>query len=233
MPSSKSKKSKSRKKTTPVVASLNNQQLFMAIVGISLLMWILYRSLFNFSVLFDETIGKAMFMGLPIWMYLSIVQDKRIIKSGVFNLTKKGLLKGLFYSGIFGFTAIIFAYLQGKSEVVKVNLFLSDKFWWEFFLSMLTAFWESIFFFGFVQSVLGFEFKNLDLFQRVLFTAMIFLLFHIPNSILRFSGVAIGQQIWLMMMFALGQALVFEVEKNIYTLILIHSFWGMVLLIHF
>ena len=81
--------------------------------------------------------------------------------------------------------------------------------------------------------MIGLEFKNLDLFQRVLLTAMVFLLFHIPNSILRFSGIAIGQQVWLMMMFALGQALVFEVEKNIYTLILIHSFWGMVLLIHF
>ncbi len=233
MPSSKNKTKTKKAKVAAKTANLNNRQLFITIVGISLLMWILYRSLFNFSVFFDETIGKAMFMGLPIWMYLSIVKEKRLIKSGIFNLTKIGLLKGLFYSGIFGFTAIIFAYLQGKSDVVKVNLFLSDHFWWEFFLSMLTAFWESIFFFGFVQSIIKFEFKDLDMVQRVLMTSMIFLLFHVPNSILRFSGVAIGQQIWLMMMFALGQSLVFEVEKNIYTLILIHSFWGMVLLIHF
>ena len=63
--------------------------------------------------------------------------------------------------------------------------------------------------------------------------SLIFLLFHMSNIVLRFSDTAIMMQIILLYLFGLGQAIIFAREKNVYTLILTHTLWGMVLLIHF
>ncbi len=208
-------------------------QLFWAIIAITLILWFLYRSLFNFPVVFDETLGKALFLGLPIWMYVSIIGQDALSETPNFRLTKSGLIKGILYGGLFSFIAVFLSLATKGETIIPVDLFNSFRFWKEFLLAIMTAFWESIFFFGFIQVVLQKKYKNLDATKRVMLTGLIFLLFHLPNSILRFQGIQVAQQIWLMSLFGLGQALLFETEKSIYTLIFTHTFWGMTLLIHF
>jgi hypothetical protein len=211
----------------------SSQQLFLALILISLVLWILYRSLFDFPVIFDETLGKALFFGLPIWIYLSSTNQTETIKSLSLSKLKTGLLKGLVIGGLFGFVGVLLSLLIKSTPVVQVTLFGSNQFWWEFLLALLTAFWESIFFFGFIQTALNNEYDQLESYQVVLLSALIFLVFHVPNSVLRYQGAMVGQQIWLMSLFALGQSVLFYSLGNTYSLILTHAIWGMVLLIHF
>jgi hypothetical protein len=210
-----------------------HQQLFVALVGISLVAWVLYRSLFSFPVIFDETLGKALFFGLPIWIYVSITSENKLVSSLMPRKLKSGLLRGLALGGLFGFAACLFSFAINGKQPVPAMTFGANQFWWQFFLAMLTAFWESLFFFNFVQLILRQRFKQFDLVSRVLLTALIFMIFHLPNIILRFNGVAIMQQAWLLSLFALGQAFLFASYSNAYTLMLTHAIWGMVLLVHF
>ncbi len=196
-------------------------------------MWILYRSLFSFPVIFDETLGKGLFFGLPIWIYLSAANQTNIIESLSLAKLKSGLLKGLAIGGVFGFVGVLLSSFIRPSPVSSAVLFGSNQFWWEFLLALFTAFWESIFFFGFIQTVLENEYNQLELYQVVSLSILLFLTFHVPNSILRYQGVMIGQHICLMTLFALGQSILFYSLRNIYTIVLTHAIWGMILLIHF
>jgi CAAX prenyl protease-like protein len=219
---------------TKANSSAQQSTIFMVLLFLSLILWFLYRGIFNFSVVFDETIGKAIFFGLPIWIYISATGDKKISESIVANKMAPGLLRGLAYGGLFGFVAILLANLTQGSSLVAAPLFMTDEFWWKFFLALLTAFWESLFFYSFIQTTIGEQFKkSLSNWQQVLIVSLIFLLFHMSNVVLRFSDGAIAMQIILLYLFGLGQAIIFAKEKNVYTLILTHALWGMVLLIHF
>jgi len=208
--------------------------IFMALLFLSLILWFLYRGIFNFSVVFDETIGKAIFFGLPIWIYISATSDKAIGESMAANKMTSGLLRGLAYGGLFGFAAILLVSLTQGSSMVAAPLFMANNFWGKFLLALLTAFWESLFFYSFIQTTIRKQFKQaLSNWQQVLIVSLIFLLFHMSNIVLRFSDTAIMMQIILLYLFGLGQAIIFAREKNVYTLILTHTLWGMVLLIHF
>lgn len=220
----------SKNKTTP---ALNSLSLFVALLILSLFLWFIYRSIFSFPVFFDETVGKALFFGLPILIYVNMTGLKALIESLSLTKIKPGLLRGLAFGGLFGFVGVITSYLMQGGSIVKAPLFVLDKFWWELFLAMLTSFWETLFFFVFIQQVLKKELTEASLFQRVILVTVIFLIFHVPNSILRFSGIDVVMQLLLMAMFGLGQALLFENYPNAYTLILTQTMWGMVLLVHF
>lgn len=209
------------------------QTIFVSVLVLSAVLWFLYRGLFNFPVIFDETLGKLIFFALPVWIYIHVTRDKKILKGLVPTKLPAGLLRGLAFGGLFGFVAVVLAAFKHGGPVIEVPVFLADRFWYEWFLAILTAFWESLFFFGFVQTVLKNEFKELKVKQRLLLVSLIFLLFHLPNIVLRFSGVSISLQVLLLYLFALGQAIIFNQDQNLYTLIMTHTIWGMVLLIHF
>lgn len=211
-----------------------NHRFFWPLVSLLLVFWFVYRAIFGseFGVLFDESIGKAIFFGFPVWLYISVSNFKPIIDSLDLRKMHKGMLLGIAYGGIYGFAAAIAAYFAKGSGVQAADLFMSDGFWWEFFLALLTAFWESIFFFSFIMMVIMDKQKRWSLSKQVLITALIFAVFHIPNTILRFDLSVVIFQVLLMFIFGLGQALLFSKEKNAYSLIISHAIWGMVLLVH-
>lgn len=196
------------------------------------IIWILYRSLFKFPVWFDETIGKAIFFGLPVWLYITITGGKEVIKSLDFSKIKPGLLMGLALGGLYGFTASLVSLISKGADVFAVPLFMSTVFWWEFFLGIMTGFWETLFFFSFVMTGVIIMHKNWSLLNQILLTALIFLIFHIPNIILRFTGFDVLTEILLLLLFAVGQAFIFAKRRNFYTLVISHAIWGMVLLVH-
>lgn len=205
---------------------------FYPLVVLTLVLWFLYRYLFSFPVWFDESIGKAVFFGLPVWLYLASTGSREMVDSFAFFKIKRGLLLGLAIGGIFGFTSALLSLAVRKSMVVPAPLFLADTFWWEFFLSLLTAFWESLFFFSWIMVALIEKHKKWPEWHHIAGVVIIFLLFHLPNTALRFSGEAVLVQLFLLTLFALGQSLLFIRERNVYMLVMTHSLWGMVLLLH-
>lgn len=222
----------SLKKQPKSKKQLNSHVAFIPFVLVTLLIWVLYRSLFHFPVWFDEIIGKAVFFGLPVWVYVNATKAKSVIDTFAFDRIKPGLLRGIAIGGIFGFTAALLAALK-SGGVVSVAVFNSEYFWWEFMLALFTAFWETLFFFSWIMVVVQEKWAKWSLLRQVVVVATLFLLFHLPNILLRFSAEAVLYQIFLLFLFAVGQALVFSNWKNGYALILSHAIWGMVLLIHF
>jgi len=207
--------------------------LFIPIVGLVLFFWFSYRSLFSFPVWFDESLGKAIFFGLPVWLYVVMTGARQIVETLDWSRFKRGLWLGIAIGGIFGFAGAILAAWQRGGTIQPAMLFQSDSFWYEFGLALLTAFWETLFFFSFIQTIIQGRLKSWPWLNQAMLVAAIFLVFHVPNAILRFNGAAIGQQLFLLFFFGLGQALLFTREKNAFALILSHAIWGMVLLVHF
>jgi len=223
-----------KKKNQTKVYDLKSIEFFLVQIGFLLLMWTIYRSIFSFDVWFDETFGKAVFYGLPIWVYLSVNKLKAISDSLAIEKLKKGLMFGLAIGGIFGFTGTIAAMIIKKGDVAPAStVFLNTQFWWQFFLAMMTAFWETIFFYSFIMNVLIKKCKKLSVLSVTMFAAVIFLIFHLPNIILRSPNLSsVTFQIYLMFLFGFGQALLFQATRNAYSLIISHAIWGMVMFIH-
>jgi len=205
---------------------------FVPFLFLTLILWVVYRNIFHFEVWFDESIGKAIFFGFPVWLYISFSRDKSIVDSMMPDKLAKGLLLGLALGGIYGFVGSLIGMFQ-HTNLQNVLLFTSMNFWWEFMLAMLTGFWESLFFFGWIMTVVMKKLKGVPLVSQVVLVSLIFVVFHVPNIFIRFTGVtAIVGQTWLLFLFALGQSLIFVRWKNLYTLMLSQAIWGMVLLIH-
>lgn len=226
----------SRPKKSAILPRLSQREahlFFTPVLFLSLVVWIVYRVVFQFPVWFDETIGKAIFFGLPVWLYVTVTRSASVPNTFSLGRLKKGLLLGVAVGGIFGFAGSLISAARPGVVVESALLFSSDAFWWEFFLALCTGFWETLFFFSFVMVVIQEKYKNWALIKQVLVVALIFLVFHVPNMVLRFPSVqAVLFQAFLMTFFAIGQALLFSREQNSYALTLSHAIWGMVLLVH-
>ncbi len=205
---------------------------FFPVILVVLLSWFAYRILFNFPVWFDETVGKAIFFGLPVWLYVTITATNSIPDSFSLPKLKPGLLLGVAVGGIFGFVMSILSLAQRGGVVQAVWLFESPEFWREFFLALMTGFWETLLFFSFALTVIIEKFKNWPMVTQVLLAAVIFLVFHVPNTVLRFDAAAVGGQVFILFLFAIGQGFLFAARRNAYALVLSHAIWGMVLLVH-
>jgi len=205
---------------------------FFPLVILVFIIWCIYRYLFRFPVWFDESIGKAIFFGLPVWLYLSITRSKAMADTVHPRYLQSGLLMGLAVGGIFGFAGALASLMRKGVVVQAAPLFAADSFWWEFFLAMMTGFWESLFFYCWIMIVIMAKFRRWPLINQALLTAVIFLAFHIPNTLLRFHFNLVAGQLFLLFFFAFGQALLFYRSRNIYALSLSHAIWGMVLLVH-
>lgn len=206
--------------------------LFWPVIVSILLLWFGYRFFFHFPVWFDETIGKAVFFGLPFWFYVVVSKRKSLLEPISFSRFETGLFLGLAVGGIYGFTTAIVSLIQRGGMIESAALFSSTFFWYEFALALLTGFWESLFFFVFLAGVINQKINDKSLNLQILLTVGLFLVFHLPNIILRANQAAIPIQLGLLFLFALGQSLLFFRWRNLYALTLSHAIWGMVLLIH-
>lgn len=222
----------SSKNKTVFLAS-QSHMVFVALLALSFLFWFLYRLLFNFPVFFDETFGKAIFFGLPVIIYANATKKNWIFQSIQLSNLFTGLLRGLAFGGILGFFSLFVVSIQKHSAFSPSPVFMADQFLPELFFASLTAFWESLFFFGFIQAVLSKLIFPEKQGKVILFSSFLFLIFHLPNIMLRFAGLDVTFLIALLFLFGFGQSVLFNHEKNIYPLIVTHTIWGMILLIHF
>ncbi|MBP9820150.1 hypothetical protein KBC79_05450 [Candidatus Woesebacteria bacterium] len=211
---------------------LSDHVAFFPVLFVVLVSWYAYRVLFSFPVWFDETVGKAVFFGFPVWLYVTTTASRAIPDTFAPAKLKPGLLLGIAVGGIFGFVMSLLSLAQRGGVVQAVWLFESPLFWREFLLALLTAFWETLLFFSFAMTVILEKFRSWSMVQQVLLTAVIFLIFHVPNTVLRFDAAGVGGQVFILFLFAVGQAFLFASRRNAYALVLSHAIWGMVLLVH-
>jgi hypothetical protein len=205
---------------------------FFPLLLLLLFMWVVYRSQLSFPVWFDETVGKAVFFGLPVALYISLTQATVIKETFGISKIYPGLLLGVAVGGLFGFAASITTLVSRGAVVQAAPLFLSDAFWWQFFLAMMTGFWETLFFYTWVMTVIIEKFWRWPMVNQLAMVMGIFLAFHLPNIFLRFSAPqVIVSQILLLALFALGQALFFWRTRNFYALVICQAIWGMVLMV--
>lgn len=231
MPSTAKPQPSPPSKPTPH-AVLQGDLLFIPLLSMVALAWLLYRVFFDFPIWFDETLGKAFFFGLPVWFYVMVTRREEIAATLSFKWVQPGLLLGLAIGGIYGFVTSILSLWQTNTVLQAAELFSSTGFWFEFMLAIFTGFWESLFFFGFVGTVVFDKYKHRPLIVQLLFIVAVFVLFHIPNTLLVFDQSAVPGQLVVLSLFALGQALVFYRWRNIYTLTLSHAIWGLSLLFY-
>lgn len=210
-------------------------QAFWPLVILTFLVWFIYRAVFHFPVWFDESIGKALFFGLPVWLYISITGTQSIAETLAVPKVKSGLLLGIAVGGILGFASTLFALVVGRgvTSVQPVALFSSPVFWGEFLLAIMTSFWETLLFFSWILVVIQEKMTGWSWAKQLVVVAGIFTLFHLPNAVLRFELSSLMSFATLMFVFALGQGLLFFYRRNAYALILSQALWGMVLLLHF
>lgn len=227
---------RSKKSNTHTISSTTSAKLhpvFWPLVIASFILWFAYRAIFRLPVVFDETIGKAIFFGIPVWIYLVTANAKDMFDSISTEKLAKGMLLGLALGGVFGFAGAVASALISANRVYTAPLFELPAFWWEFFLAAMTAFWESLFFFTFIMTGVMTAGKKWPLAVQVAVSALIFTVFHLPNAVLRFQAPnLVISQAALLFVFAVGQSLLFARWRNFYAVMVSHALWGMVLLAH-
>jgi hypothetical protein len=182
-----------------------------------------------FPVWVDEIIVKAFIFGVPSFAYALITREGAV---GL-GLSKRqfwpGALNGLAMGGFFGFVALVMSTFL-KGHVLIPYVFASSQFWWQFFLAFMTAWWESLFFYGFILNALHAHYR--DEVKSIQMTTLLFVIFHAPIILL---SVGVGKAVLpllLLSLFAFGQAVIFLRYRSLSTIVISHAFWGMALLVY-
>ena len=227
---SSSKKSSTSKKRRPDRKA--SHIAFFPVLVLIFIMWMLYRSIFTFPVWFDESIGKLLFFAVPIWLFVTMTGHKGVVESFAPTKARRGLLLGIAAGGLFGFVASILSFVSTGAMIEAVPIFTAPNFWGEFVLAMMTGFFETLLFYSFAMTLILEKYPRWSLLRQSLTIALIFLVFHIPNALLRFELPSMSGVFLLLFLFALGQAYLFAARKNAYAIVLTHAIWGMVLLVY-
>lgn len=231
MPSRKKSAKRSSARTAARSASKVSHAAFFPLLVLTFIFWLIYRGVFQFPLLFDELVGKAIFFGLPVWLYVLISGFHQIADTFAISKLRRGLMLGISVGGVLGFAVAITRVLT-RGHVLTSYAFATGEFWWEFTMAIVTSFWETLFFYSFVMLVVQAIFRRWSLIHQALLVTLVFVVFHLPNTLLRFQGPEAVYQVLLLTLFAFGQSLFFAAEKNGYSLVLSQTLWGMVLLLH-
>lgn len=197
-----------------------------------LIVWMAYRSFTQFPVVFDEGIAKAIVFGVPVF-WLAAQSPFMACEMGLDpRRMLPGLYLGVAIGGLYGFTAALTQVLAGRL-VTSASLYLTGEFWWLAFLAFLTAWWESLFFFGLPVQFLRSTAAWISDSMMGFFVVVLFLLFHAPLRIL-VTGPNPGfiVQMSILTLFAMGQFLIYTRTKNMYVIVLSHLFWGLTIEIY-
>ncbi len=197
-----------------------------------LVIWVAYRAAVRMPVWFDEGVAKAIVFGLPVFWFAA----RSPFVASEIGLQPRRLLPGLYLGlaagGLYGFMGILTEVSSGR-QVAMAPLFATAEFWWLAFLALLTAWWESLFFFGLpVQFVRSIAAWFSDTVLGILVIGL-FLLFHAPLRLI-VAGYSpfFLVQMGVLALFAAGQYILYARTKNMYALVLSHLFWGLVIEIY-
>jgi hypothetical protein len=209
------------------------------LIFVMLGIWVLYRTLFfNVPLFIEETVVKLIFFGLPVWLYVFLTGEPDIFSDLKAKKLMPGIFGGLLFGGLF-FLIGSLATVLGFSEAQIADIFFTAKFWREIFLGVMTGFWESLFFFGWIAASLKIAYPDWPRLRQLGLVTAIFVLFHLPAVVLWATSVtpapmmsSVFGQILLLGIFAVAQGLIYYQTRNLYLLSLTHAFWGLTLQIY-
>ncbi len=211
------------------VERLHVDSIFWLLVSGSFVVLLFYRIFVHLPVWFDEIFAKAFIFGAPVWLYALVGRQT----PDFFGFERRrfwpGAYAGLAIGGIFGFIGLMTSTVQ-KGRILIPYLFSSSTFWETFGLAFATAWWESVFFYGLILSVLQHKHKNE--WKAAALTTIIFLSFHAPVLVVRGGLASAAVPLFLLSFFAFGQAIIFMRTKSVASAVVSHAFWGMVLLVY-
>ena len=202
---------------------------FIRSVSIVFLIWVCYRAFVQLPEWVDEIFAKAVVFGIPTILYA-----RNHVRSGSHQIGLEkirfwpGLYIGLMVGGLYGFVGVLRSILHAD-EIMPVMLFSSSIFWRTFFLAIMTAWWESLFFFGYVLNALIDKVKYEI--PAVAIATGVFLLFHLPLRLI-IGGPGLLSALFLLTLFAIGQSILYLRTRSLYSIAISHAIWGMVLLLY-
>lgn len=205
-------------------------QLFWLLVSLSFIGLVIYRAFFQLPVWFDEIVAKAFLFGLPFLIYIFANRQNAAAVGMSPRRFWLGAYLGLALGGCFGFVAMVASALKTGGQILIPNLFFASDFWWIFFLALATAWWESLFFYGFILNVINVIRKNE--WEASLVATGLFLIFHAPILLIRGGLTGAVVPLILLGMFAFGQAVLYLRFRSLIAMVVSHAFWGMALLVY-
>ncbi len=196
-----------------------------------MVLWVAYRTFFRFPEWVDEVFVKAVVFGTPAWLYARSFPRGHDVLGLSDKRFWRGMFIGLLIGGFYEFIAILTVMFRNVA-FGPATILSSPFFWYIFGLALMTAWWESLFFFGYVLNACMEKYKKSEL-VSILISTGIFLLFHAPLRVV--SGgftIAVIYQLALLGLFAVGQAILYLRTKSIYAITMSHALWGLVLLVY-
>lgn len=209
---------------------------FLTIIGCIFVLWTGYRLIGGFPEWVEEVFLKGLIFGTPVIWEL----NRRAIKHAEFGLGNQRFWLGMYLGLGLGALYLTAAYASNVLRGVvmqPVQLYLAERFWNIFVISIFTSWWETLLFWGYGWTTLNHLFSKISPedagFNATIWSSIVFIIFHLPlifitqgfGKVSAFAVVAIS-------LFAFGQAIVYWKTRNLYTLTISHLLWGMMLLVY-
>lgn len=198
----------------------------MRVYAVVFVVWAMYRLLFRLPVVIEEVVLKGIVFGGPVlWLVLKqngwTLRKLGMHTEKLFESVYLGLSLGMVL-GLVGQIANVLRYGQLSLSGFGVT---SESIGSFLLLGLVTAFWESLLFYGFILQALR---KVTDELSAVLVTAVLFVLIHIPALILvqqlTIAGVLLSSIVLLAL--AWGNGVLYLRMQNLAAPILAHALWG-------
>lgn len=189
-----------------------------------LLVWTLYRFLFQLPDTLEEILVKPVIWLLPL--YFLIKKEKKDFSS--IGITKKNLFKGIYFALALGAVFAIEALAANFAKYGGFNFGanIGDKaVLVSLGLSFATAFSEEISFRGYIFTRLWERTKNEFLANFV--TSIFWVLIHIPVVVFVWGLSLQAGLVYLLLttLFGVGSAFIYARTKNVFSSIFLHVLW--------
>ena len=199
----------------------------VAIYSFVFLVWGFFRLLSPLPVWIEEVFIKALVFGLPVFIVVFKIEKKNLESLGIgmknfFESVYLGLSLGTFF-WFFGQLSNFIRH-RGVLSIKEIQP-TSAEFGGFLLLALITAWWEELFFMGFVLRRLAGLVK--EEWKVALTTSVMFCLIYIPGIVVK--GVVWWQmllQVLLLFSLGLGNSILMLRTKNLIAPILSHALWG-------
>lgn len=198
-------------------------------VGVYLLVfsvWVFYRLFFHLPLWFEELFLKGIVFGGPVFL-VTLAERRRfealgLTLTGLFPATYLGILLGMALTTV-GLVANVVRH--GGEVIFSPYGLTSGTIGWFLILALVTAFWEELFFCGWLLSRLMRRFGSEWVSVGVMAVGFGFI--HLPALVLSGLGwTEVGLSLWLLLTLGFANGVLMLRVRNLAAPILAHALWG-------
>lgn len=200
----------------------------LAVYTFVFLVWGIYRQLFRLPEAFEETVLKFLVFGVPVF-FVVLVKEKGKLED--LGMVTKGMVASLYFGLLFGLwlavAGNVVAFLRDGGIGFNPDIGVAE-FGNLMLLGLVTAFWEQLFFMGYMLPRVMANLRH-ELIS-VLVVAILFAVIHLPIQIAQ--DVELSQLfIRFVLLFTLGfgNGVLYLRFRNLIAPIFSHLAWGSVI----